>query len=157
MKKIAFYLFLIIGLISCKGEDGRDGLNGIDGKDGKDGTGLNVFIKKLTVLDTDWKLNGQNEEFGHTYYATTISVPELTIEVMEYGDKEMYFEIAEGVHIKIPYVLHKGSIINGKEQLWTQTFDCEYEQGYVRLIVTYSDFDGERKPNTEFYHLRLAW
>lgn len=165
MKKIAFYLLLIIGLISCKGEDGRDGLNGIngidgvdgkDGQDGKDGAGANLVTKKITINQQDWILLGESNELGSYYYAT-VKVPELTEKVMNNGIKLAYIEPYDGVHIGIPYVLHQGAEVDGKEILWTQTYDCEYEVGYVTFLVTYSDFITNLSPGSETFHLLLNW
>ncbi|WP_101689129.1 hypothetical protein [Dysgonomonas massiliensis] len=144
MKKIALYLLLIIGLVSCKGEDGRDGV------------GANIVTRQIVIHQSDWRLQGEPFQLGSYYYAT-VAIPELTPYVMSQGIKLAYIEPADGVQVGIPYVVHKGEEFSGKELLWTSTYDCEYEVGYVTFIVTYSDFDTWKSPDTEYFNVLLTW
>lgn len=144
MKQIALYLLIIIGFISCKGEDGKDGI------------GAEIITKKITINKSQWKLAGKPSDLG-SYYFATVKVTELTPFVLNYGIKLAYIEPSNKVQVGLPYVLHKGEVISGKEYLWTQTYDCEYEDGYVTFILTYSDFITSEVPDTETFHLMLSW
>lgn len=146
MKKILLYLLVVVSLFSCKGEDGRDGLDGLN---------VNLYTWKVKINASDWRLSGEPYELGSYYYAT-VAVPELDQDVLNNGIKLAYIETSPGVQVGLPYVLHKGDVVNGKESLWTQTYDCEYEPGYVTFILTYSDFDTWNAPDTEFFNIILS-
>lgn len=144
MKKTVFYLLVVLTFFSCKGEDGKDGI------------GANIVTKKITINKNQWTLAGKPSDLG-SYYYVTVKVPELTPFVMDHGVKLAYIEPESRVQVGMPYVLHKGAVINNKEYLWTQTYDCEYEEGYVTFILTYSDFITSSAPDTEVFHLLLSW
>lgn len=141
MKKITLYLLVVIAFLSCKGEDGMDGL---------DGLGVGLLTKNVRVDADEWILSGEPYEIGSYYYAT-VAVPELTYDVLNKGLKLAYIKPATGIQVGLPYVLHKGEVIGGKEYFWTQTYDCEYEVGYVTFILTYSDFDTWKAPDRESF------
>lgn len=176
MKKVLLLLALAVSFIACEGpmgpmgpsgfdgmngrdgHDGRDGKDGQDGRDGKDGSGTNWLTKTFTIQPHEWSLNGKPDEVGAFFYVDK-SLPELTRDI--FYDKAViaYIKTEEGVKNGIPYVLHKGTVDEeGKETLWTQTFDCDYEVGWVRFYLTFSDFFTGTQPSEAFtFHVLLMW
>lgn len=150
MNKIALYLFLIIGLFSCKGEDGRDG------RDGTNGAGSNLFTKTITINKDQWLLDGEPNELN-SYYFARVKVPELTSEVLNSGLKQVFIQPYEGLQLLMPNTIHRGISNNGEETLWSEHYKCEYEVGYITFIVSYSDFITETPPSAESFKLFLNW
>lgn len=146
MKKITLYLLLIIGLISCKGEDGRDGKDGIDGK-------VHIESIEIEIASDDWILVGQANEKG-SYYFKTIDINELTSKNFDYSLKQAFIRTADGRQRSLTHTENHG---NSKDGIWSEVFSCEFEANKITFIVSYSDFKTSNRPGTIKYDVILAW
>lgn len=173
MKKLLMLLMLAVSLFACEGptgpmgpmgppgydgEDGRNGYDGKDGKDGKDGQGAHWFAKSFTIQPDDWILIGQPGELK-SYFVAEKELPQLTKEIFRERAVIAYIETGHGMKNGMPYVLHKGENgSNGKEFIWTETYDFDYSEGLVGFYLTYSDFNTQVKPNEPIiFHIVLIW
>lgn len=171
MKKLILLLSCILALSACegdqgpmgpmgpKGETGKDGKNGKDGKDGEGGVGW--YIKTFTVEKNMWTRVGKAGELNSFYYAD-LEIPELNDFVFTDGTVIGYIitKDDEGGDVKngLPFVLHKGiKYDDNKEELWTQTYNFDFNPGLVRFYITYSDFKTSVTPEKETFSIVLMW
>lgn len=144
MKKVLFILLVATTLVACKGEDGKDGIS------------TNWYNNSYTVQDYQWELVGAPNS-ANSYYYADIKVPQLTTEVFDYGAVILYLDKGTDVKNVMPYVLHKGIDYTNSSYLWTQTYDYEIEPGWIRVYVTFSDFDTYMRPDTEKFYVVMMW
>jgi len=169
MKKVIFTLLVAISFMACEGpegpmgpagQDGRPGLNGQDGKDGQngqDGKGTKWYTTSFTVNQSDWKLSGKVGDLNSYFYADK-NLPQLDDFVFAKGTVIGYIEPEPNVKNGLPFVLHKGDILNsGQEVLWTETYDFDYSDGLIRFYLTYSDFSTNIPAPTQKFHIVLMW
>lgn len=158
MKKVFALFVLALSFMACEGPMGPAGMDGLDGRDGKDGYGTNWFSKSFTIQPHEWILKGKPGELN-SYFVVEKEIPELTSEIYRRKAVLAYIQTGDGIKNGMPYVLHKGGTAeNGKEFIWTQTYDFDYSEGIVGFYLTYSDFSTEIKPNTpETFHIVLMW
>lgn len=151
MKKILntlAILFTIITFTSCEGDEGPMGPKG--------DPGVSWYTKTITISKYQWKLSGAINDLNSYYYAE-IPISELSQFIFNDGTVLAYIEPENGIKNGLPYVLHKGEKVNGKEYLWTQTYDFDFEVGYMTFYLTYSDFNTISIPDTETFHIVLMW
>ncbi|NDV81698.1 hypothetical protein D0T87_06830 [Bacteroides sp. 51] len=167
MKRVFLLLALAISFMACEGPvgpmgpsgmDGMNGRDGMDGKDGKDGIGTNWLTKTFTIQPHEWELVGTPGELN-SFFLVDRKLPELTKDIFKERAVIAYIKTDDGYKNGMPYVLHKGGTgDNGKEFIWTQTYDFDYSEGWVGFYLTYSDFNTQLKPEdpTTFY-IVLMW
>ncbi len=147
MKKVLFLFALAATFMACEGPmgpmgpTGLDGFDGLDGKDGKDGSGgATWFNQTFTIQPNEWELKGKPDALG-SYFVVEKSLPELSQTIYDERAVLAYFQTKNGQKFGMPYVFHQGEAYdNGKEYLWTQTYDYNFSVGKVRFYLTYSDF-----------------
>lgn len=168
MKKVLLLLVVAIAFVACEGpegpmgspgmngQDGKDGQNGQNGKDGNNGTSW--VTKTFTIQPDEWELIGNPGELN-SYFFVDKSLSELSKSIYEDGAVIAYIQTADEVKNGMPYVLHKGGHdADGKEIVWTQTYDFDYYPGGVGFYLTYSDFNTQLKPiEPETFHIVLMW
>jgi len=97
----------------------------------------------LTARAQDW-----NAQLGTTnvplYYSCRFDMPEITSSVFSLGSVQTYVYINDAQQV-LPSVLH---FRNPSGEMWTQTIDCEYGIGYIKLFYTNSDFSVTDAPAT---------
>lgn len=87
--KSVFFILIIIGLVSCKGEigppgaDGVDGIDGVNGVDGEDGNANVISSGWVEYDDAVW--TGVTSEFGIDYRNYPITVSEITQDIVDNG------------------------------------------------------------------------
>lgn len=158
MKKVFLLLVLAVSFMACEGPMGPAGMDGMDGRDGKDGQGTSWFSKSFTIQPHEWKLKGKPGELN-SYFFVEKEIPELTLEIYRKKAVLAYIQTDTGIKNGMPYVLHQGDTYdNGKEFIWTQTYDFDYSEGWVGFYLTYSDFSTEIRPDrAETFHIVLMW
>lgn len=165
MKKITFMLFAAIALFACEGPEGPmgpsgpqgiDGQDGRDGKDGQDGYGAQWYTTSFTILASDWMLMGEPGDLN-TYFYADRKIPQLDERVYSEGTVLGYIQTGKDVKNGLPFVLHMGEASDGKEFLWTQTYDFDFSPGTIRFYITYSDFSTQIPPEGETFHIVLMW
>ncbi len=171
MKKVLLFLALAMSFMACEGPmgpmgptgldgfDGQDGRDGQDGKDGKDGSGGATWLNKtFTIQPNEWTLVGEPNALD-SYFVVEKSLPELS--EMIYNEKAViaYFQTKNGQKNGMPFVFHTGEVgSDGKEYIWTETFDYDFSVGKVRFFLTYSDFNTLTYPDqSETFHIVLLW
>lgn len=156
MKKITFFLLAMLVCVACEGPMGPQGPAGFDGKDGKDGYETKWLTTSFTINKSEWRLMGEPGELNTFFYADR-NIPELSDYVFDEGLVIGYIQTEKDVKNGLPFVLHLGEEIDGKEFLWTQTYDFDYSPGMVRFYITYSDFNTQYPPDSETFHIVLLW
>ena len=148
MKKLLIFTTLLAIMFSaCEGPMGPQGEPGNE----------NYWHNEtFTVHSNAWQLEGQQGELGSYFYYDK-AVPQLTNNVFKEGIVLVYLHTLSSVKNVMPYVLHKGDEDHLGEIFWTQTYDYDFEPGYVRLRVTYSDFITSIRPATETFSLILLY
>lgn len=160
MKKIVFFLLLVVTLAGCKGDDGIDGR---DGKDGKDGIGTNWLTIPIKISEKDWVLEGHNPEGNKpndtgTFYSARVDIKELTQWVYDEGTVLTYYVPTKGVKVGLPHVSLLGEDDkDGKPYTWTETIRSDFSTGEMYFYVTYSDFSTEYTPVDMTFHVVLMW
>lgn len=162
MKKITLLLLAAITLIACEGPEGPmgpmgpQGTHGQNGKDGQDGYGANWYTTSFTVKKTDWLLSGEPGDLNSFFFADR-EIPQLDDFIFNEGTVLGYIQTGKDVKNGLPFVLHMGDEQNGKEFLWTQTYDFDFSPGLIRFYITYSDFSTNIPPEGETFHIILMW
>lgn len=178
MKKLLLLFSIIFTLSACEGDTGPMGPTGPQGGEGQQGQkgdqgdkgdkgdkgdpgdgGVGWYIKTFTVKKDAWTLVGQPGEVKSYFYAD-LKIPELNEHVFKDGTVIGYFVSTDnGTEYKngLPYVIHTGVEENGKQELWTQTYDFDFTPGWVRFYVTYSDFKTQSTPEDETFSVVLMW
>ncbi|WP_295938544.1 hypothetical protein [uncultured Alistipes sp.] len=156
MKRTLLLALAALFIISCEGPEGPAGRPGQDGRDGIDGQGVSWYTTAITVHESEWKIKGNPGDLNSYFYVYK-RVNNMTREIYEKGSVIAYLEIESGVKNGMPYVLHMGEESGGKEFLWTQTYDYDFDDQGVGFYVTYSDFNTQIKPGTETFHIVLMW
>ena len=105
--KYVFFLLVIAGFVSCKGEigppgaDGVDGTNGIDGTDGADGAdgtngadgNANVTTISLLVSDITWTLDNYLAREANVFTLNTSAVNQ---DIIDHGTVFAYCNFQNG-------------------------------------------------------------
>ncbi len=154
MKKTLFFaIFATILLTACEGPIGPMGPAGYNGKDGES---TNWYTTSFTINKDEWKLKGAPGDLN-SYFCVYKPLNMLNDYVYRYGTVIAYIETDKGVKNGMPFVLHLGEVSNGKEFLWTQTYDFDFTVGEIGFYITYSDFNTQIRPGTEIFHIALMW
>ena len=167
MKKALLLLVLAVSFMACEGPmgpmgpagpSGQNGKDGQNGQDGEDGYGANWFAKTFIIQPNEWERVGQPNELN-SYFVVDKKLPELTQDIFREKAVIAYIQTANGVKNGMPYVLHKGGTNDeGKEIIWTQTYDFDYSEGWVGFYLTYSDFSTQIVPEEPVtFHVILMW
>lgn len=159
MKKILLFLVVAITMASCEGKMGPmgpEGPQGEIGEKGDPGEGSQWHTETFTIKAEDWILKGQQGELNSFYYAD-VKIPTLTDRIFDEGTVIGYISTAENVKNGLPFVIHAGDQVDGKTQLWTQTYDFDFEPGWIRFYATFSDFQTQITPRGETFHIILMW
>ncbi len=162
MKKLLFSIAAACLFIACEGPvgpmgpQGQDGRDGRDGQNGRDGQGTNWYTTSITIDADEWRLSGNTGELNSCFYAN-VELDQLTENVYRNGSVIAYIQTGDGVKNGMPFVQHRGAVEDGKEFLWTQTYDFDFIPGEIGFYVTYSDFKTEIRPGTETFHVILFW
>lgn len=161
MKKVLILFVLAVSFMACEGPTGPmgpTGLDGRDGKDGKDGQGTSWLTKTFIIQPNEWELVGNPNDLN-SYFVVDKKLPELTRTIFNERAVIAYIQTGDGVKNGMPYVLHLGEAGNeGKEFLWTQTYDFDYSEGWVGFYLTYSDFNTQIEPiGPTTFHVVLMW
>lgn len=113
-------------------------------------------MTSVTVNESEWRLAGE-ENALNSYFYVYKKVEGLNSNVYKNGTVIAYIETEPGVKNGMPYVLHKGEEDGGKEFLWTQTYDFDFDDSEMGFYVTYSDFTTTIRPGTETFHVVMMW
>ncbi|MDR2042485.1 MAG: hypothetical protein LBP98_09265 [Tannerella sp.] len=153
MKKILFLLpAAVLMFVSCEGPAGPPGEKGEPG--------LWWFVNEYTVRSDQWKLVGGTDELN-SYYQYEIPVPELDKDVFYEGKMTCYMYLNEdySVQAELPEVIHYGEYNpdTGGENLWTETYKCDYAIGSILFKVEYSDFFTGNRPGTKRFRVVLNY
>lgn len=160
MKKITWLLAVLltaVTFIACEGPMGPEGPLGPQGPQGEPGYGTKWYTTSFTINRSDWLLSDGNPGDLDTYFFADKNIPQLTDIVFDEGTVLGYIQTAKDVKNGLPFVLHRGEEQNGKEFLWTQTYDFDFSPGMIRFYVTYSDFSTNIIPDSETFHIVLMW
>jgi hypothetical protein len=149
------------GLPGAAGHDGHDGQDGRDGQNGKDGEGTHWIREEFVVQPGDWVLNGGVNDM-ESFYSCTFKWNELTQHIYENGAVVAYIEngAPDGPSLKngMPYVWHRGKVIDGQTYEWTETYDFDFRPEWITFYCTYSDFEtGELPDRTRTFHVVLLY
>ena len=81
---------------------------------------------------------------NNNYYFAEIDMPEITKNVYDNALIVTYIEVYNSDNtsslIPLPSVLHKEALEGGNLVRYTETIECKYYVGKVKISVTYSDF-----------------
>jgi hypothetical protein len=155
MKKILFLLFAMILLsTSCEGPVGPRG------EKGESGNGLMWFIQEFTVRSDQWKLVGGVDALN-SYFQYEVSIPDLNEDIFYDGKMTCYMYLDDDYRIQaeLPEVIHYGQYNpnTGNDDLWTETYKCDYAIGHVMFKVEYSDFYTVNRPGTKKFRVVLNY
>jgi len=154
MKKLLIFTTLLAIMFSaCEGPMGPAGPMGPQGQPGDESY---WYTTSFTVNSSAWRLEGQPDELNSYFYYDK-AVPQLTNNIFNGGIVLLYLQAANNIKNVMPYVLHLGDEDHLGEFFWTQTYDYDFEQGNIRIYVTYSDFMTSRRPDTETFSLILLY
>ena len=107
----------------------------------------------LRVNTSDWRYS---EDGG--YYFCTLSIPELTSTIYNYGVITCYREYNKGsrdaYQLPLPQTLH--NIDNGSGVLYTTTIDYSFAIGMVEIVLTNNDFQYAQPEGMDF-RLNMTW
>lgn len=162
MKKITLLLLTAIALIACEGPEGPmgpmgpEGPQGATGPEGEPGYGTNWYTTSFTINKSEWLISGDPGDLN-TYFFADKDIPQLSNYIFREGTVIGYIQTANNVKNGLPYVLHMGEELEGKEFLWTQTYDLDFSPGMIRFYITYSDFNTQISPGSETFHIILMW
>ncbi len=152
MKKLFLFLILALGLSACEGKDG------LDGRDGKDAEmGWHVEWLEVGTNKAPWVLS-DNEK----YYYVDFEIPELTQHVFDDGNLSGYILLSDreaepgaiDAKASLPYTEFH---MEDDGYRWQKKYDINFEVGYVRIFLEYSDFAVEDKPGTTKFNVVLMW
>lgn len=152
MKKIVL-LFSLFALtfVSCEGPMGPPG---------EPGDGMYWFVETYTIKANQWELVGGKNQLN-SYFRAEILVPELTDRIYEDGNVFCYmFQNIDGTEVQtlLPFTLPVGEDLGGgKENLWTETFACDFAPGSIMFYVNYSDFITSENPGTITFRVVLNY
>jgi hypothetical protein len=150
------------GLPGAPGQNGHDGEDGRDGQNGRDGQGTHWIREKFTVNPGDWVLKGGADQLN-SYYAADFRWLSMTQEVYQNASVVAYIEteMVGGNRVKngMPYVWHRGTVIDGKDYMWTETYDFDFVPGWMTFYLTFSDFYTKDNRPTEpvTFHVVVIW
>ncbi len=161
MKRSLFFILAALFIAtSCEGPMGPEGPRGAQGPagmPGQDGEGVNWYATSYTINENEWQLKGNPGDLNSYFYVYK-PLNRLTEFVYKWGSVIAYIEIENGIKNGMPFVLHLGEGAgDGKEFLWTQTYDFDFTVGEVGFYITYSDFNTKIRPGAETFHVVLMW
>ena len=110
-----------------------------------------VIWRSLEIKADNW-VRCSDRDGLNSYYTTSISVPQITNQVLRGGVVNCYLYDGDA-QAQLPSVRHYE---NAAHQFWTRTIDYEYYSGGVTFYVTDSDFAGT-SPGVLFFRLMMAW
>ena len=139
MKKILFFISIVLFLVSCNDSEEPQGY------------GTNWKIINLVVTQNDWVENFDNDGINR-YYSSHFSMPEITSTVYNDGSVNAYVLIDNTQQV-LPYVRH---FEDKPGALWTRTVDYNFTQGGMNIFVTNSDFISD-PPGTMSFRIVLMW
>ena len=100
-----------------------------------------------------------NEDYGG--FSAIYDAPQLTANVYDYGTWTMSHEY--GVDSKDPFLVQLPEIVylydEGTNTYYSQRIDYEVHIGYVRVVVTNSDYAylNNWKPEEMYFHLQIVY
>lgn len=105
----------------------------------------NLRTVSINVEQTHWSYSGMD---NNNYFYATVSMPEITGDVFDYGMIKMYrtfdFESLNASQIELPYIRHNEYMFGeGEWGFYTETVDYEIGIGKITIFYTASDFDYE--------------
>ncbi|MDR0743765.1 MAG: hypothetical protein LBF05_05365, partial [Tannerella sp.] len=121
--------------------------------------GLEWVIKEYTVRSDQWKLVGGVDALS-SYYEYEVLIPELDKDIFYDGKMTAYMYLDEDYKIQaeLPEVIHCGLYNpNGYDDLWTETYKCDYAVGSIMFKVEYSDFYTKNRPGTKRFRVVLNY
>jgi hypothetical protein len=150
MKKILFLLLAAIFVFaSCEGPMGPKG---------ETGDTLEWYIREYTVQSNQWELIGGRDKLN-SFFQFEVLMPELDADIFYDGKMMayMYLDDACTIQAALPEVIHYGQYNpqNGTDDLWTETYKCDYAVGSIMFKVEYSDFYTENRPGTKTFRVVL--
>jgi hypothetical protein len=153
MKKILLLLSAAVMLFaSCEGPRGPQG------PPGENGGSEWWFVKEYTVRSDQWKLVGGEDELN-SYFQYEVLISDLDEDVFYDGKVEcsMYLDEDYRIQANLTEVIHYGEYNpnTGKEELWTETYKCDYAVGSIMFKVEYSDFYTGKRPGTKRFRVML--
>ena len=134
MKKILLIMIVVFAAMSCTVENSLD-----------------LQTINLKVNQSEWEELTDADGLNRYYFAT-FTMPEITNQVLEYGNVNAYIVLDNSQQI-LPYVRH---FQDSEGFLWTRTVDYEYLNGRFNIFVTNSDFI-EEIPETMSFRVVLLW
>ncbi|WP_108823519.1 collagen-like protein [Dysgonomonas sp. Marseille-P4361] len=156
MKKLILLLSMMFTLFACEGEMGPMGPQGPEGKPGEPGYGNKWYTTSFTIKSDQWELVGEPGELK-SYYMVVLDLHQLTEEIFEEGTVVGYISMGENVKNGLPYVMHTAEGGTDGNHYWTQTYDFDFAPGSVAFYATFSDFETQKRPGDETFHIVLMW
>jgi hypothetical protein len=148
MKKILLLSVVILLSASCAEESGIAPANETW-----------FYVREYTVRSDQWRLVGGEDELD-SYYEYEVSVPDLDRDVFYYGNVDcyMYLDNDYTIQAKLPEVIHRGQYnpTTREDDLWTETYKCDYAIGSILFKVEYSDFYTGNRPGTKKFRVFLV-
>ena len=155
MKKIFAILLTALITTSCMGPQGPQG------EPGKD---VNWKVYDFTIYSGDWQLYNGADQLG-SYYMYIVEGSKAPYE-LEYVVKK-YGEVTgtlvgtlnngDNVFYPLPYECYYGEVVNGVEQLWSETYKFDYTHNSIAFYVYYSDFYTSTPPPTCTFRMHFKW
>lgn len=154
MKKLILLLCMAFTMFACEGEMGPMGPMGPQGKDGEPGTGTQWYTKSFTINSNQWELIGEPGELK-SYYMAVFDLPQLSEFIFKEGTVIGYMSMGENIKNGLPYVMHTAEETEEGSHYWTQTYDFDFAPGSVAFYATFSDFETQKRPGNETFHIVL--
>lgn len=152
-------LSVMFVMSACEGETGPMGPmgpQGVPGKPGESGYGAQWYTKSFTINSDEWELIGEPGELK-SYYMAVFDLPELSKSIFQEGTVVGYISMGQDVKNGLPYVMHTAEETADGKRYWTQTYDFDFAPGSVAFYATFSDFETQKTPGDETFHIVLMW
>lgn len=153
MKKLVLSLCMVFALFACEGEMGPQGP---EGKPGEPGAGSQWYTQSFSINSDQWELVGEPGELN-SYYTVVFDFPQLTDFIFKKGTIVGYLSMGKDVKNGLPYVMHTAEDTTSGNHYWTQTYDFDFAPGSVAFYATFSDFETQKRPGDETFHIVLMW
>jgi len=127
MKKFILTVFIAIVATSCVKEEYYDSMD--------------MFEIQYTVYDKDWRLNDNS---NGTFFYFDFQEKNLNKQMFLNGNFNGFILNKDLSLTPMPFIVFE--IENGYK--WTEQYTCNFNEGNIRFIVTYNDFEMSMKPPT---------
>lgn len=132
------------------------------GCDVNSGFGSPMVIDNIPVNPEDWRVMLEEGRFGYFFF--DVPLKEITPEVFDTGSFTTYWRYGErrdGIDVDVqellPAVINLERFESNRWVYYTETISCNYEVGYMRVMISRSDFYDLRPDKTLYFRTVISW